>query len=125
MYADTTSSTLYMWHTRQPKGNSDAPRRRKKSSVSDDPVPSQERYGVLWLSQSQDWGQTWHDAKRFDTELGTWGRNRVLLGLDGSWMFPIYNESEKPLGHDHEYSLLLRKGPEEAVLTTWQHQVSR
>jgi len=115
LYADTNASVLYAFHTRQPKGNSD------QGLLDSDPVPSQERLGVMWLSRSTDWGRTWAAAELWEGELGTWGRNRLLRGLDSSWMLPLYNESLKPLGHSYEHSLMLRKAPGAPVqpVTSW------
>ncbi len=39
-----------------------------------------------------------YPAQLFDGELGTWGRNRIIAGLDGGWLFPLYNESRKEMG---------------------------
>jgi len=101
LYVDDAGS-LFAFHVRQPKGNEEA---------GDDPVPSQERYGKVWLSKSGDEGATWAAAELFEPEEGTWTRHGVTEGLDGSLMLPLYNESQKYLGHAYERPVLLRRGP--------------
>jgi hypothetical protein len=74
-----------------------------------DPVPNQESLGTMWVAASPDWGRSFGAAQPFDPYRGSWGRNSLLLGLDGSWILPLYNESGKTKGHQFEHSALLRK----------------
>jgi predicted neuraminidase len=99
---------LYAFHTRQPKGNS-AESAESVQFGGEDPVPSQEHVGKLWMSTSADWGETFTEAVIFEGANGTWGRNRIVPTLDGDWLFPLYNESLKMLGHYTEHSFILRK----------------
>lgn len=85
-------------------------------SPSSDPVPNQESLGTMWLATSQNWGSSWGSPKLFDPFHGSWGRNPVLTGLDGSWLLPLYNESQKAAGHQYEHSVLLRKPPSAPIL---------
>ena len=75
----------------------------------------------MWLSKSTDWGLSFTNATLWEHEPGTWGRNRLLEGLDGSLIFPIYNESHKELGHSYEHSQLLRKPVTQPVESHWEH----
>jgi predicted neuraminidase len=109
------NGTMFVFHTRQPskskligtRGRSSDSRRRK------DPVPSQETEGIMWVTSSAVSGSSstwsWTEPKRLDGKNGTWGRNSVIKRLDGSWLVPVYNESLKTLGHDHETSMLFHK----------------
>ena len=48
----------------------------------------------------------WKSIQTLNNANGTWGRNSILKKLDGSWIFPVYNESLKGLGHSNEISQL-------------------
>ena len=77
-----------------------------------DPVPSQETQGQLWVTSAPINGGKklqWSAPFLLDGSNGTWGRNPPLVGLDGAWLLPVYNESLKSMGHNYEHSLLFRK----------------
>jgi hypothetical protein len=54
---------------------------------------------IVWCLVSGVWsGQ----AQLWEGRNGTWGRNRVIRSLSGDWLLPLYNESQKKLGHQYE-----------------------
>ena len=101
---------------------------KQEAALKDDPVPSQETMGELWAMSAPNVSKAaaaaggaanhlvWSTLSLFVAAHGTWGRNSVLNRLDGSWLFPVYNESQKMLGHNYEHSLLLVKDAAAPVL---------
>jgi predicted neuraminidase len=105
LFVDNSASELLVFGVQQPS------RSKEDRDVGSgaDPVPNQESLGTMWVTRSTDWGRTFAAVKPFDPYHGSWGRNSLLLGLDGSWLMPVYNESGKTKGHQFEHSAILRK----------------
>ena len=98
LYFDEDENTLWVFPTRQPATS------KKFQSVDNDPVPSQESMGQLWAANATvdviaGSVGPWSNPTPFVAINGTWGRNDVIKRLDGSWIFPVYNESLKASGH--------------------------
>eukprot|EP01043_Picozoa_sp_COSAG02_P011711 COSAG02_NODE_437_length_22340_cov_46.269952_2_plen_327_part_00 len=104
LFVDNNASELLVFGVQQPSRS-----KEDRVGATADPVPNQESLGTMWLTRSSDWGRTFAAVEPFDPYHGSWGRNSLLLGLDGSWLMPVYNESGKTKGHQFEHSAILRK----------------
>jgi predicted neuraminidase len=103
-FFDRDTEILYIFPTRQPS---------KEKMLQDDPVPGQESLGKILVTSTHISSQSsshssynWKSIQTLNNANGTWGRNSILKKLDGSWIFPVYNESLKGLGHSNEISQL-------------------
>ena len=70
----------------------------------------------MWVARSTNEGQSFGAVEAFDPYLGSWARQPLVVGLDGSWLMPVYNESGKTRGHQFEHSAILRKPPSAPLL---------
>ena len=80
LFLDSTDNVLYLFHSQQPA-----------SSNSSLGVGSAEAKAHIWFLQSSDGeGLNWTAPVLLFDKDGSFDRNRIILSLAGSWIYPIY-----------------------------------
>eukprot|EP00054_Salpingoeca_dolichothecata_P005290 m.33998 g.33998 ORF g.33998 m.33998 type:complete len:367 (+) comp15360_c0_seq1:477-1577(+) len=93
LFYDNTTSILHLFHSQAP-------------------AESGESQSAIWHLQSEDKGKTWTKPAPFLTAPGAFPRNRIIRGLDGGVIFPIYNASGASSAFDHQnYAIIDRSNP--------------
>ena len=57
---------------------------------SQQPASSGEEVAHIWLLNSTDGGVTWSTPTILFNDNGIFDRNRIILSLTGSWVYPVY-----------------------------------
>ena len=71
LFRDSKSGLLYLFHSQQPASGG-------------------EELAHIWMLYSADEGVTWSTPTLLFSENGIFDRNRIILSLTGSWVYPMY-----------------------------------